>query len=152
MAKIAPLELLSIGAVARRAGVTVPTIRYYEERGLISSVRDPGGRRQFARHTLRRLAVIAAGQRLGLSLEEIGSALAPLPADRAPTAREWKIIGTHWNELVEQRVRQLDALKNTLDGCIGCGCLSLGKCMLFNPGDEAAAEGAGSRWLRNSSD
>jgi MerR family redox-sensitive transcriptional activator SoxR len=150
MARIAPLELLSIGVLAARAGITVPTVRYYEERGLISSIRTDGGRRQFARHTLRRIAVVAAGQRVGLTLEEIRETLAPLPPDRAPTQREWHEIGTRWNDVVARRIRELERLRTSLDGCIGCGCLSLGNCTLFNPGDEAAAEGPGSRWLRDS--
>jgi len=145
---IAPNELLSVGELSRRAGVTVATIRYYEERGLIRSQRSAGNHRQFARHTLRRLAVVAAGQVVGLSLQEIADALAELPVDRAPTQREWRRMSLHWAELVEGRIRRLQALQASLDGCIGCGCLSLGRCTLFNPADEAAAEGPGSRWLR----
>jgi MerR family redox-sensitive transcriptional activator SoxR len=145
---IAPNELLRIGEVARRAGVSVPTIRYYEERGLIDAVRTAGGRRAFPRHTLRRLAVVAAGQRVGLSLQQIADALDELPRDRAPTQREWTRMSRHWATLVERRIEVLQRLASDLDGCIGCGCLSLGKCTLFNPGDEAAGEGAGSRWLR----
>jgi len=145
---IAPDELLSVGELSRRAGVTVPTIRYYEERGLIRSQRSTGNHRQFPRHTLRRLAVVAAGQVVGLSLQEIADALAELPVDRAPTQREWRRMSRHWAELVEGRIRRLQALQTSLDGCIGCGCLSLGRCTLFNPADEAAAEGPGSRWLR----
>ncbi|MCQ9164984.1 MULTISPECIES: redox-sensitive transcriptional activator SoxR [unclassified Arthrobacter] len=149
MPHIAPNELLPIGELARRAGVSVPTVRYYEERGLIRSERTPGNKRLFPRHTLRRLAVVAAGQRVGLTLQEIMAALADMPADRAPTQREWTRMGTRWAQTVAQRIRQLEILQTSLDGCIGCGCLSLGKCVLFNPGDEAATEGPGSRWLRN---
>ena len=148
MPHIAPLELLSIGDLARRAGVSVPTVRYYDERGLIESSRTAGNKRQFPRHTLRRLAVVAAGQRVGLTLQEIATALAELPPDRAPTQREWRHLSQQWAVMVARRIRQLEALQTSLDSCIGCGCLSLGKCTLFNPDDEAAGEGPGSRWLR----
>ena len=148
MPHIAPLDLLSIGDLARRAGVSVPTVRYYDERGLIQSSRTAGNQRQFPRHTLRRLAVVAAGQRVGLTLQEIATALAELPPDRAPTQREWQHVSQQWAATVAGRMRQLEALQSSLDSCIGCGCLSLGKCTLFNPNDEAAGEGPGSRWLR----
>jgi MerR family redox-sensitive transcriptional activator SoxR len=142
-------DLLSIGTVAERAGLSVPALRYYEERGLLSPVRDAGGRRRFPRHVLRRLAVIAAGQRVGLSLADIGDALDTLPADRAPSAREWSRVGEVWQQLLDVRIRELQALRTSLTGCIGCGCLSLSRCTLFNPDDAAATEGGGSRWLRD---
>lgn len=148
MPHASPLELLAIGDIARRAGVSVPTVRYYEDRGLISSSRTTGNFRRFPRHTLRRLAVIAAGQRVGLSLREIADALAALPAGRAPTQREWTRMSRVWAETVARRIRELESLRTSLESCIGCGCLSLGRCALFNPHDEAAAEGSGSRWLR----
>ena len=143
-----PDDLLSIGAVAARAGLSVPALRYYEERGLIASVRDPGGRRRFPRSVLRRLAVVAAGQRIGLSLAEVADALSRLPSGRAPSASDWAHVGERWQRLLGSRVRELEALRTALTDCIGCGCLSLERCGLFNPGDEAAAEGGGSRWLR----
>jgi MerR family redox-sensitive transcriptional activator SoxR len=139
---------LSIGEVARRADVSVPTVRFYEARGLISSVRTSGNQRRFPRHVLRRLAFVAAAQRVGLSLAEISASLATLPADRAPTRREWTRLSAGWQRAVGDRIAQLQALQDTLDGCIGCGCLSLRRCALYNAGDAAAAEGAGSRWLR----
>jgi MerR family redox-sensitive transcriptional activator SoxR len=142
-------DLLSIGAVAERAGLSVPALRYYEERGLLSPVRDAGGRRRFPRHVLRRLAVIAAGQRVGLSLADIGEALDTLPADRAPSAREWSRVGEVWQRLLDARIRELQALRTSLTGCIGCGCLSLTRCTLVNPHDAAREEGSGSRWLRD---
>ncbi len=148
MTLTATLNLLPIGILATRAGVSVPTVRYYEERGLITATRTSGNRRMFARHTLRRLAVIAAGQRVGLALSEIADALNRLPSDRAPTQREWTAMSREWSRLVAHRIRELEVLQRSLDGCIGCGCLSLGKCGLFNPGDQAAAEGPGSRWVR----
>lgn len=141
-------ELLAIGEVARRSGVTVPTVRYYEDRGLISSVRTSGNQRRFPRHVLRRIAFVSAAQRVGLTLEEIGAALATLPADRAPTRREWTRLSSVWQQRIARRISELQALQDTLDGCIGCGCLSLRRCALYNPSDEAADEGPGSRWLR----
>ncbi|NAZ80711.1 redox-sensitive transcriptional activator SoxR [Kineococcus sp. R8] len=143
-----PDDLLSIGAVASRAGVSVPAVRYYEERGLITSARDAGGRRRFPRSVLRRLAVIAAGQRIGLSLAEIAGALSSLPSDRAPSTSDWARVGERWQGLLDARLRELQALQSSLTACIGCGCLSLERCGLVNPADEAAAEGPGSRWLR----
>lgn len=148
MPHIAPNEMLTIGELAKRAGVTVPTLRYYEERRLIDAIRSTGGHRVFPRHTLRRLAVIAAGQRVGLSLQQIALALDELPRDRPPTQRDWTRMSSNWARLVAKRIEELQRLASDLDGCIGCGCLSLGKCTLFNPGDEAADEGPGSRWVR----
>lgn len=140
--------LLSVGEVAKRAGVSVPTVRYYEQRGLISSTRSSGNQRRYPRHVLRRLAFIAAAQHVGLTLEQIATPLATLPPDRAPTRRDWTRLSRPWSAMVAERIRQLEALRDSLDGCIGCGCLSLTRCTLFNPDDEAAAEGHGSRWLR----
>ncbi|MDQ0213096.1 redox-sensitive transcriptional activator SoxR [Arthrobacter bambusae] len=151
MPRIAPEELLSIGYVARRSGTSVSALRYYEERGLIRAVRSEVDRRLFPRHTLRRLAVIAAGRRIGLSLEQISNTLSAVRIDRAPTRREWTRISAHWAQLVAARISELQALQHDLDGCIGCGCLSLGRCTLFNPGDAAEAEGPGSRWVRAAS-
>ncbi len=145
-----PRSLLSIGEVARRAGISVPAVRYYEERGLIRSQRTGTNQRQFPRYVLRRLAVISAGQRMGLSLQEIGNALAVLPPDRAPTRAQWAAMSADWSAMVAARIRGLQALQTSLESCIGCGCLSLDRCGIFNPGDEAAAEGPGSRWERRS--
>ena len=143
-------ELLTIGEVAARAGVSVPTVRYYEERSLISSTRSSGNQRRYPRHVLRRLAFVAAAQRVGLDLEQISAALATLPVDRAPTRRDWTRLSAPWRRTVAERIATLQALQTSLDGCIGCGCLSLRRCALFNPDDEAAVEGPGSRWLRGS--
>ncbi|HEX4443277.1 MAG TPA: redox-sensitive transcriptional activator SoxR [Galbitalea sp.] len=148
MPKRTPLPPMTIGELAARAGITVPTVRYYEERGIIRSERTTGNQRRFPRHALRRLAVLAAGQRVGMSLAEIEEALAELPADRAPTQREWTVMSGHWATIVAARIQVLQALQTSLDGCIGCGCLSLGRCVLFNPDDAAALEGPGSRWIR----
>ncbi|MFL4478677.1 redox-sensitive transcriptional activator SoxR [Paeniglutamicibacter sp. ORCA_105] len=152
MSTAKPKSMLPIGEVASRAGVSVPTGRYYESRNLITSERTAGNKRVFRRYTLRRLAIIAAGQRVGLTLAEIAEALAELPSDKAPTQDDWHQLSTHWALLVARRIRQLERLQGSLDDCIGCGCLSLTKCHLFNPHDEAASEGPGSRWVRRSLD
>ena len=143
-----PSDLLAIGEVSRRSGLSVPTVRYYEQRGLIDSVRTGGNQRRFSRHVLRRLAIVAAGQRVGISLERIAALLADLPADAAPRRRDWTRLSRAWKREVSARIAELEALNATLDGCIGCGCLSLKRCGLFNPDDEADDEGAGSRWVR----
>lgn len=142
-------DLLAVGEVAKRAGVSVPTLRYYEQRGLIASTRSGGNQRRYPRHVLRRLAFVAAAQHVGLSLDQIATTLATLPTDQAPTRRDWTRLSAPWRRLVAERIRELEALQDSLDGCIGCGCLSLTRCALFNPADEAAAEGSGSRWLRD---
>jgi MerR family redox-sensitive transcriptional activator SoxR len=141
-----PDELLSIGTVAARAGVAVSALRFYEERGLLSSVRSEGGHRQYHRPVLRRLAFIQAAQRVGLSLEEIGRALASLPDD-GPTAADWKRLSASWRPMLDERIRLLEGLRDQLDSCIGCGCLSLQRCRLRNPGDRAATLGPGPRYL-----
>ncbi len=146
-----PGELLTIGEVAARAGVSVPTLRFYESRGLVASTRTSGNQRRYPRHVLRRLAFVAAAQHVGLSLAEIGDALDTLPTDRAPTRRDWTRLSAPWRRRVDARIAELAALRDTLDGCVGCGCLSLRRCALFNAGDAAAAEGQGSRWLREAS-
>ena len=145
-------DLLTIGQVAQRAGVSIPTLRYYEQLGLLNSTRNTGNQRRYPRYVLRRLAFIAAAQRVGQSLEEIAHALGTLPEDKAPTRSDWTKLSTPWRKQIARRIQELQALQNTLDGCIGCGCLSLTRCALFNPGDDAALEGAGSRWLRNAQD
>jgi MerR family redox-sensitive transcriptional activator SoxR len=145
-------DLLTIGQVAQRAGVSIPTLRYYEQLGLLNSTRNTGNQRRYPRYVLRRLAFIAAAQRVGQSLEEIAHALGTLPEDKAPTRSDWTKLSTPWRKQVARRIQELQALQNTLDGCIGCGCLSLTRCAIFNPGDDAALEGAGSRWLRNAQD
>lgn len=139
-------ELLPIGTVAARAGVNVSALRFYEERGLIRSVRSDGGHRQYHRPVLRRLAFIQAAQRVGLTLEEIGAALATLPDD-GPNAADWKRLSANWRPLLDERIRLLEGLRDQLDSCIGCGCLSLQRCRLRNPGDRAALLGPGPRYL-----
>ena len=138
-------DLLPIGEVAERSGVSVPTVRFYEERGLIRSVRTSGNQRRFERHALRRIAVVRAGQRFGLSLAEIGEALATLPDDRPPTKRDWTRLSTRWHALLSERIAAMTAVRDGLASCIGCGCLSLRSCPVYNHADELAAEGPGPR-------
>ena len=140
-------DVLPIGAVASRAGVAVSALRFYEERGLIASMRSPGGHRQYPRSVLRRLAFIQVAQRVGLGLDEIGSALATLPADEGPAPADWRRLSASWRPQLDERIRLLESLRDELDSCIGCGCLSLGRCRLRNPGDRAGGLGAGPRYL-----
>lgn len=140
--------LLSVGELAARSGLSAPTLRYYEQLGLVEATRTPGNQRRYPRHVLRRLAFVAAGQRVGLSLRALGDLLATLPADRAPSQEDWIRLAGPWRDVVAVRIRELETLADSLDGCLGCGCLSLTRCALFNEGDAAAGEGAGSRWVR----
>jgi MerR family redox-sensitive transcriptional activator SoxR len=138
---------LTIGEVSERSGLAVSAIRFYEDKGLIASARTPGGQRRFRRDVLRRLAFIQAAQRVGLTLDEIGSALDALPADAGPSGAEWKQLSASWRPLLDERIALLTALRDQLDHCIGCGCLSLERCRLSNPGDRAAGAGPGARYL-----
>ena len=138
-------DLLPIGEVAARSGVSVATIRFYEERRLVESSRTTGNQRRYERHVLRRVAVIRAGQRFGLSLTEIGDALASLPHDRPPTKRDWERLSRGWHELLTERIEALVRVRDGLSSCIGCGCLSLKACPVYNPEDELAAQGPGAR-------
>ena len=138
---------LAIGEVSERSGLAVSAIRFYEDRQLITSDRTAGGQRRFRRDVLRRLAFIQAAQRVGLTLDEIGSALAGLPTDAGPSGPEWRALSAAWRPLLEERIALLEALRDQLDHCIGCGCLSLDRCRLSNPGDRAARLGPGPRYL-----
>ena len=140
--------LLGVGEVAERSGLTPATLRYYEDLGLLTATRTSGNQRRYPRHVLRRLAFVAAGQRVGLTLRQLGDLLATLPADRAPSQEDWTRLAGPWRERVAGRIRELESLADSLDGCLGCGCLSLTRCALFNDGDAAASEGDGSRWVR----
>jgi MerR family redox-sensitive transcriptional activator SoxR len=139
-------ELLTIGEVSRRSGVAASALRFYEERGLISSERAGSGHRRFPRPVLRRIAFIVFAQRIGLSLAEIGAELAKLPPDRAPTRRDWSRLSSTWTARIDGEIAQLERLKAGLTECIGCGCLSLDRCKLANPDDRAAAAGPGPRY------
>ena len=141
------MELLAIGEVSARSGMAASALRYYEDQGLISSTRTAGGARRYARSVLRRLAVIRAARNVGLSLPEIRSALESLPPGRPPTAADWARLSHGWRDRLDEQIAALTQLRDGLTSCIGCGCLSLTRCALSNPGDVAAADGAGARWL-----
>jgi MerR family redox-sensitive transcriptional activator SoxR len=140
------VDLLTIGEVVRRSGVSASALRFYEERGLIASERAGSGHRRYTRPVLRRIAFIMFAQRIGLTLEEIGRELAKLPPGRAPTRRDWSRLSREWSGRIEERIAELERLKRGLTECIGCGCLSLDRCKLANPGDRAARFGAGPRY------
>jgi MerR family redox-sensitive transcriptional activator SoxR len=141
------LDELTIGEVSDRSGLAVSAIRFYEDKGLITSTRTSGGQRRFRRDVLRRLGFIQAAQHVGLSLDEISDALGALPADVAPSGAEWKELSAAWRPLLDERIELLVALRDQLDHCIGCGCLSLDRCRLSNAYDRAARHGAGARYL-----
>lgn len=143
---------LSIGHLAQRSGVATSALRFYEERGLISSVRTSGNQRRYEQATLRRVAFIRAAQAVGLSLEEIGEALASLPAGRTPTMRDWHRISRAWRPRLDEQIQRLERLRDRLDSCIGCGCLSLKACALYNPDDALAAAGTGGVLLEPEAD
>ena len=140
-------NLLTIGAVAERAGIAASALRYYDREGIVPSVRSPGGQRRYPRSSLRRIAFIRAAQNVGLSLDEIREALAELPAGRPPTAADWARLSGAWRGRLDGQIDALEALRDRLDSCIGCGCLSLGACALMNPGDAASRSGSGARFL-----
>jgi MerR family transcriptional regulator, redox-sensitive transcriptional activator SoxR len=142
----APPDELTIGEVARRSGVAASALRFYEERGLITSERAGSGHRRYPRSVLRRIAFIVFAQRVGLTLEEIGGELAKLPPDRAPTRRDWSRLSSKWSARIDERIAELERLKAGLNECIGCGCLSLERCKLSNPGDRARTLGPGPRY------
>ncbi|MCH8910393.1 MAG: redox-sensitive transcriptional activator SoxR [Chloroflexi bacterium] len=133
-----PSKLLSIGEISQRTGVATSALRFYEGIGLISSQRTTGNQRRFQRAVIRRVAVIKAAQRAGIPLDEIGRAMSTLPADRAPTRDDWERFSRSWKQDLERRIGQLTRIKDDLTGCIGCGCLSIENCALFNPDDELA--------------
>ena len=139
--------LLSIGELSRRTGLSVSAIRFYEARGLVKAVRTAGNQRRFARADLRRLSFALIAQKLGLTLGEVAAELATLPLGRAPTRPDWQAISHRIRGALQQRIAMLERTRDKLDGCIGCGCLSLGSCALYNPGDRAARAGAGRRFL-----
>ena len=140
--------VLTIGEIARRSGVAASALRFYEQRGLITSERAGSGHRRYPRSVLRRIAFIVFAQRIGLSLDEIGVELAKLPADRMPTREDWARLSGTWLARVDDRIAELQRLKEGLTGCIGCGCLSMDRCHLSNPDDRAGRHGPGPRyWL-----
>ena len=138
--------MLTITEVSKRSGVASSALRFYEERGLIRSERAGSGHRRYERPVLRRIAFIVFAQKIGLTLDEIGTELAKLPPDRAPTRSEWAVLSSTWGERIDDRIAELERLKLGLTECIGCGCLSLDRCALANPGDSAGKLGPGPRY------
>jgi MerR family redox-sensitive transcriptional activator SoxR len=144
-------EPLTIGEVASRSGVAASALRFYEERGLIRSTRTTGGHRTYERSVLRRIAFIVFGQRVGLSLAELEQELAKLPENRVPRKADWAALSATWTARIDDRIAELERLRSGLTDCIGCGCLSLNRCHLANPGDRLAAHGPGPRRLIDAS-
>jgi MerR family transcriptional regulator, redox-sensitive transcriptional activator SoxR len=138
---------LTIAELSARSGAAASALRYYEDLGLIRAERTPGNQRRYPRHMLRRVAFIRAGRQIGLSLRDIKAALDKLPADKAPTRAQWARVARSWQARIDQHVAELQTMSATLGSCIGCGCLSLRRCALYNPADAAARIGAGARWL-----
>jgi MerR family transcriptional regulator, redox-sensitive transcriptional activator SoxR len=138
---------LTVGEVARRSGVAVSTLHFYEAKGLIRSWRTNGNQRRYAREVLRRVAIIRVAQRTGMELQEIRRALKALPRERTPNAEDWKALSANWKSELNARIDRLSRLRDQLDGCIGCGCLSMGACPLRNPWDRLAKQGPGPRLL-----
>jgi MerR family redox-sensitive transcriptional activator SoxR len=138
---------LTIGELAERSGVAASAIRFYEDRGLVESRRTTGNQRRYPRVTLRRLGFIRTAQRVGLTLDEIEEALAMLPSGRTPTKADWSRLSRSWRPRLEEQIHRLERLRDTLDSCIGCGCLSLQRCKLSNPDDVVAARGPGPVFL-----
>ncbi len=148
--QVDPRGELPIGEVARRSGLAVSALRFYEANGLITSKRTDGGQRRYRRDVLRRLSVIQAAQQVGFSLAGIVDMLAGLPDDQRVSPREWQQLASAWRPQLEERIRTLQQLRDQLDSCIGCGCLSMDKCALANPADQAGKLGPGPRfWVRD---
>lgn len=139
---------LSVGEVARRSGVTVPTLHFYESKGLIRAQRSPGNQRYYPRSVLRLISIIKMSQHLGMNLEQIKEHLTLLPQDHTPTARDWKKLTKLWTDELEERISMLRLLQTQLQSCIGCGCMSLSDCPLRNPQDTYAAKGPGAQIIR----
>lgn len=141
-------KVLTVGELSERSGVAVSALHFYERQGLIASTRTAGNQRRYRRDTLRRVAFIRVSQRVGVPLADIREALAGLPEGRTPTKKDWERLSRLWRAELDQRIRDLEHLRNDLTGCIGCGCLSLRTCALQNPSDELGAEGSGPRrWV-----
>lgn len=141
------IRTFTVGEVAERAGVATSALRFYESHGLIASDRTPAGHRRYHADVLRRVSFIRVAQRVGLSLAEIRSALDSLPDARTPTRADWAGLASTWRPMLDERIALLEAMRDKLDGCIGCGCLSLETCAMYNPDDMAAARGTGPRYL-----
>lgn len=144
----APTDLLTVGEVARRAGIATSAVRFYEDQGLISSVRTAGNQRRYPRYVLRRIGIITAARRFGIPLTEVAQVFDSLPENRMPGKTDWRRISKRWHERLEVRRRELERLEEELVGCIGCGCLSLNTCRVLNPDDQLSSEGPGARRLQ----
>ena len=144
---MSPRATLTIGQLSARSGVATSALRYYEDLGLIASERSAGNQRRFPQHMLRRVAFIRSAQRVGLTLDEVAEALATLPAGRTPTKADWSRLSRAWRPRIDEQIARLELLRQRLDSCIGCGCLSLRTCALNNPEDEAADRGPGAVFL-----
>ena len=140
-------DLLTVGEVARRSGFATSALRFYERQGLLAASRTAGGQRRYARSVLRRLAFVRAARNVGLSLDEVRSALDRLPGGRTPTKADWAQLSRAWRRRLDDQIDALTKLRDGLDSCIGCGCLSLRTCLLYNPGDLASSEGPGAVYL-----
>ncbi len=140
-------ERLTVTEVSERSGFAPSALRYYEDKGLVDASRTPGGRRRYDREVLRRLAFIAAAKHVGLSLDEIRASLDLLPAGRTPTKRDWTRLSRSWRSRLDAEIEALEALRDGLDSCIGCGCLSLQRCRLSNPDDVLSSRGPGAAFL-----
>ncbi|MEM6934640.1 MAG: redox-sensitive transcriptional activator SoxR [Pseudomonadota bacterium] len=138
---------LSIGQLAQRTGLSVSAIRFYEEKGLVMPLRNPGGQRRFLRSDIRRLSFVMIAQRLGCSISEIADLLGGLPEGRTPNKGDWTRMSRAFRAMLDERIAMLERTRDLLDGCIGCGCLSLKTCKLYNPEDYASRHGSGPRWL-----
>lgn len=141
-------DLLAIGELAARTGLAVSAIRFYEARGLVGALRNAGGQRRFARSDIRRLSFIRIAQQLGFTIDEIGSILGKLPQGRTPTQKDWAAISRVFRKRLDARIAALTQMRDKLDECIGCGCLSLRRCGLYNPEDKLARQGSGPQLLR----
>ncbi|MEA3019785.1 MAG: MerR family transcriptional regulator, redox-sensitive transcriptional activator SoxR [Actinomycetota bacterium] len=141
------MELLTIGEVAERTGIAPSALRFYETRGLVQSERSDGNQRRYHRDMLRRLSFIKVAQNVGLTLDDIAAALATLPDERTPTKEDWSRLSRSWGPVLDDQIAVLQRLRDKLDGCIGCGCLSLKSCALYNPDDVAGDLGPGPRWV-----
>ena len=142
-----PDDLLTVGEISARSGTAASALRFYEREGLIGATRSGGGQRRYERSVLRRLAFIRAARAIGLSLEEVRSALDSLPGSRTPTRADWARLSRTWRARLDGQIEALVALRDGLDSCIGCGCLSLRRCAVFNPGDVARVDGPGAAFL-----
>jgi MerR family transcriptional regulator, redox-sensitive transcriptional activator SoxR len=138
---------LTIGELSARSGVSQSALRFYERKGLIAAQRSSGNQRRYPAVTLRRVALVQAGKTAGIPLQRIRAALETLPVDRPPTKRDWERLSRSWRAELDERIATLEGIRGRLTGCIGCGCLSLRRCALLNPGDEAAQDGPGARYL-----